>query len=179
MQHLVPEIKKGDVNAFRVLFEKLYPVLCLFSSKYIKNREQCEDIAQEVLLLYWERRAGFEQLFQVKSFLYTAARNRCLNFIKREEINRHYLQESLVEGDAFYEENLIEQETYLLVRQAVSALPPRARAVIELAMEGLTNPLIAKELKIAEGTVHALKKMAYRKLRARLQELYLIFLLSF
>jgi RNA polymerase sigma-70 factor (ECF subfamily) len=178
MQHVVSEIKRGNVDTYRVFFEGFYPVLCVFASRYVKNREQCKDISQEALLLYWERRRDFEQLFQVKSFLYTAVRNRCLNLIKREEVNRHFLRESGREGEAFYEENLVEQETYLLVRQAVEALPPRARAVIEHAMEGLTNPRIAREMGIAEGTVHALKKAAYRALRARLRHLYVIFLLS-
>ncbi|MDR1274513.1 MAG: sigma-70 family RNA polymerase sigma factor [Odoribacteraceae bacterium] len=172
------EIKKGNIETYRIFFEDFYPVLCAFAFQYIKDVEQCKDISQEALLLYWERRRDFDQLFQVKSFLYVTARNRCLNLLKREEVNRNFLQESFREGEPFYEENLIEQETYRLVRQAVKALPPQMRAIIEHAMDGLTNPQIAQEMGISEGTVHALKKTAYRKLRERLGPLYLIFLLS-
>ncbi|MDR2413867.1 MAG: RNA polymerase sigma-70 factor [Odoribacteraceae bacterium] len=178
MQYLIPEIKKGNMNAFRGFFEKLYPVLCVFTSRYIKNREQCEDIAQEVLLLYWERRDRFDHLFQVKSFLFVSARNRSLNLIKREKVNRDFLRDSHVGSDDFYEGNVIEQDTYLLVRQAIEELPPRARTVIKLAMDGLTNPEIAREMNISAETVHTLKKTAYRKLRERLQDLYVIFLFS-
>jgi RNA polymerase sigma-70 factor (ECF subfamily) len=178
MQHVVLEIKKGNIETYRIFFEDFYPVPCAFAFQYIKDVEQCKDISQEALLLYWERRRDFDQLFQVKSFLYITARNRCLNLLKREEVNRKFLEAISQEGEPFYEENLIEQETYLLVRQAVSALPSRMRTVIEHAMEGLTNPQIARTMGISEGTVHTLKKKAYRKLRARLSPLYLIFLLS-
>jgi RNA polymerase sigma-70 factor (ECF subfamily) len=179
MQYIVSEIKKGNVGLFRALFEELYPALCVFTSRYIKDRGQCEDVAQDVLLLYWERRDCFDHLFQVKSFLFTSARNRSLNILRREKVNNDFLRDSRLESDAFYEENLIEQETYRLVRQAVEALPPRSRAVVKLAMEGLTTPDIAREMNIAEGTVRALKKAAYRKLRDRLSDLHLLFLLPF
>ncbi|MDR0765843.1 MAG: sigma-70 family RNA polymerase sigma factor [Odoribacteraceae bacterium] len=178
MQHVIPEIKQGNVDTFRSLFEELYPVLCVFTSRYTRNREQCEDIAQEVLLLYWERRDRFDHLFQVKSFLFTSARNRALNLIKREKVNRDFLRARRVESDEFYEENLVEQETYLLVRQAIRDLPPRSRTVIELSMEGLTTPEIALAMSISGGTVHSLKKTAYRKLREQLRDLYLVFLFS-
>ena len=175
MQHAVPEIKKGNVNAFRGLFEEMYPALCMYAYRYVKDNEQCKDIVQEVLLLYWERRAGFDNIFQVKSFLYIVTRNRCLNFIKHESVNRHFLELNAAWSDAFHEDNLLEQETYRLVRVAVEALPPRARAVIELAMDGATNPAIARQMGIAEGTVHALKKTAYRKLRLNLHLLRVFF----
>ena len=45
-------------------------------------------------------------------------------------------------------------------------------------MCGKKNSEIAAELSIAEGTVHALKKAAYKKLRKKLKEhFYLLFLL--
>ncbi|MDR1414483.1 MAG: sigma-70 family RNA polymerase sigma factor [Odoribacteraceae bacterium] len=178
MQHVVSEIKRGSIETYRAFFEGFYPTLCAFAFRYIQRREPCKDISQEALLLYWERRADFDQLFQVKSFLYPPVRNRCLNLLKREEVNRNFVQESLLESEEFHEEGLIEQETYLLVRQAVGALPTRMRAIIEQAMDGMTNPQIARKMGISEGTVHALKKTAYRKLRTRLKHLYLIFILS-
>lgn len=67
-------------------------------------------------------------------------------------------------------------ETYLLVRKAVGALPVQMRKIIELAMQGKKNAEIAAELSISEGTVHTLKKTAYKKLRDRLQEHFYLLL---
>ena len=63
----------------------------------------------------------------------------------------------------------------LLDRKAVDALPHQMRRIIELAMAGKRNAEIAVELAIAEGTVHTLKKTAYKKLRDHLkQHFYLL-----
>ena len=50
------------------------------------------------------------------------------------------------------------------------------RKIIELAMQGKKNAEIAVQLSISEGTVHTLKKTAYKKLRDRLQEHFYLLL---
>lgn len=177
MQNIVSAISSGDKNSFKEFFEDYFPILCTFSFKYIKDEEQCKDIAQEALLMYWEKRADFDAIYKVKSFLYMVARNRCLNIIKRVQVGENYLHEVKDELELFFEENIIEQETFLLVRNAVDKLPPQMRAVISYAMEGLKKPQIAAKMGIAEGTVHSLKKSAYRKLREQLQDHFYLLLL--
>ena len=169
MNGLIEDIKQGDRAAFRELFEDYYPILCVFAMKYIRDEEQCKDVAQETLLTYWQNRADFEDIFKVKGYLYRVARNRCLNMIRREQVDEHFVKEALTESEAYFENEVIRQETYLLVRKAVGALPVQMRKIIELAMQGKKNAEIAAELSISEGTVHTLKKTAYKKLRDRLQ----------
>ena len=159
MNGLIEDIKQGDRAAFRELFEDYYPILCVFAMKYIRDEEQCKDVAQETLLTYWQNRADFEDIFKVKGYLYRVARNRCLNMIRREQVDEHFVKEA-----------------YLLVRKAVGALPVQMRKIIELAMQGKKNAEIAAELSISEGTVHTLKKTAYKKLRDRLQEHFYLLL---
>ena len=181
MNGLIEDIKQGDRAAFRELFEDYYPILCVFAMKYIRDEEQCKDVAQETLLTYWQNRADFEDIFKVKGYLYRVARNRCLNMIKANgEVLKahleHCVKEALTESEAYFENEVIRQETYLLVRKAVGALPVQMRKIIELAMQGKKNAEIAAELSISEGTVHTLKKTAYKKLRDRLQEHFYLLL---
>lgn len=177
MRDIVADIRSGSKNSFKELFEDYYPILCVFASKYVKDDEQCRDIAQEALLSYWEKRTDFEDIYKVKGFLYMVARNRCLNYLKREQINQAYVNEANLESEEYFREEVIEQETYRLVQEAVDALPHQMRTIIKYAMEGLKNPQIAAEMGIAEGTVHALKKTAYRKLREQLKEHFYLLLL--
>ncbi|SIN65618.1 RNA polymerase sigma factor [Chitinophaga niabensis] len=177
MQNIVLAIGNGDKHSFKEFFEDYFPILCAFSFKYIKDEEQCKDIAQEALLTYWEKRADFDSIYKVKSFVYMVARNRCLNIIKRMQVGASYLQEAKNELEFFFEENIIEQETFLMVRKAIEALPPQMRTVISYSMEGLKKPQIAAEMGIAEGTVHSLKKTAYKKLREQLQGHFYLLLL--
>lgn len=179
MNSLIGEIRSGNKAAFRELFEDYYPILCVFAMKYIRDEEQCKDIAQETLLTYWQNRNDFEDIFKVRGYLYMVARNRCLNLIKRGHVDEHYVKEALLEPESYFEDEVVRQETYLLVRKAVEALPAQMRRIIELAMLGKKNAEIALELSIAEGTVHTLKKTAYKKLRDQLKEHFYLLLFFF
>lgn len=176
MHDIVADIKSGNRKSFKGFFEDYYPVLCVFASKYVKDEEQCKDIAQETLLNYWEKRTDFEDIYKVKGFLYMVARNRCLNYLKREQVNQAFVNEANLESEEYFRQEVIEQETYRLVQEAVSSLPTQMRTIIMYAMEGKKNPQIASEMRIAEGTVHALKKTAYRKLRQQLKEHFYLLL---
>ncbi len=179
MHNIVEDIKIGDKRAFKELFEDYYPILCVFAGKYIKNDEVCKDIAQETLLCYWEKRADFEDIYKVKGFLYTVAHNSCLNYLKKEKIGQVYFDAEVNNGqETYFEDNVIEQEMFMMVRKAIESLPPQMRLIIQYAMEGMKNPQIAREMGIAEGTVHSLKKTAYRKLRDELRD-YVYLLLFF
>ena len=74
-------------------------------------------------------------------------------------------------GDVYkrQEAEIIEQETFRIVRKAVEELPTQMRNIILYSMKGLKNNEIADKLQISEGTVHKLKKIAYRKLRESLK----------
>ena len=73
------------------------------------------------------------------------------------------------EYDNGFEAEIIEQETFRIVRKAVEELPTQMRNIILYSMKGLKNHEIADKLQISEGTVHTLKKFAYRKLRESLK----------
>lgn len=45
MRNIVADIREGDKNSFKEFFGDYYPILCVFASKYVKNEEQCKDIA--------------------------------------------------------------------------------------------------------------------------------------
>jgi RNA polymerase sigma-70 factor (ECF subfamily) len=175
-EDLIAGIRQDNIRSFRLLFDDYYPILCLFSSKFIHNRETCKDVAQETLLSYWERRSDFFSSAEVKGFLYTVAHNKCLNLLRHVHVGIDDSNHDASEVD--FEAAMIEQETYLMVRRAVDNLPTQMRRIILYSMEGLANKEIALKLEITEGTVHTLKKHAYRKLREHLKGVSLSVLLT-
>ena len=87
------------------------------------------------------------------------------------------VSEAKLQSELVFENLVIEQETYLLVRKAVDTLPPRMRTIIYGMLDGKKNARIAEEMGIGEGTVKALKQTAYRKLREQLKEHFYLLLL--
>ena len=60
--------------------------------------------------------------------------------------------------------------------EGAGKIKPGADNMVLQAMQGKKNAEIAAELSISEGTVHTLKKTAYKKLRDRLQEHFYLLL---
>ncbi len=87
---------------------------------------------------------------------------------------RYLLQ---LEGDVFFQNSVIDQETQLLLYRAIQSLPERERRIFELGfIEGLKNADIAVELNVSESTVKKTKAKALDILRQKLpRELFLFF----
>lgn len=172
----VESLKAGDEEAFRHLFDDYYQALCLFAVNYLGDDAEAADVVQECFIKYWARRSDFDHLLKIRSFLYTAVRNGCLNLLRNDRRRQKHLTE--MADELFFQDTLIEEEAFRMFHQAVETLPRQTRRVIQLALEGLNNEHIALEMKISENTVHMLKKIAYKKLKVMLREYYfLIFLL--
>lgn len=51
---LIDKLKKGNKNAFSLLFTAYYKDIVLFGRSFIHEREACEDIVQTVFLKLWD-----------------------------------------------------------------------------------------------------------------------------
>jgi len=179
-------IEKGDINIlhpadFKKLFDGYYVSLCLFAERYVDNAEDAADIVQDAFVALWHRRLRFDHLNAIKSFLYTTIRNASLNRLAHRKVEEKYRDWFVIrQSELFFHDHVIEQELFQIFREALNTLPNQTRNVMLLALDGKDNRGIASALGIAEGTVHTHKKIAYKRLRERLQDhLPLLFLLIF
>lgn len=74
-------LREGDEHAFQALFKKFYPALCHFAHQFLSDREQSEEIVQEMFVKLWEKRAVLNIETSVKHYLFRSVRNHCLNQI--------------------------------------------------------------------------------------------------
>jgi RNA polymerase sigma-70 factor (family 1) len=161
----VIEFQRGDKESYRSIFNTLYPVMCLYTRKFINDYDDAEDIAQEVFIELWNQRVKFESINQIKAFLYLSIKNRCINFKKHINIKEKYAQTILPGDDAFFDEYVIEVEVVQNLNNAISKLPEQQKQVIILSMQGLKNEEIAQNMQISINTVKLHKKLAYQHLR--------------
>ena len=74
--------------------------------------------------------------------------------------------------DSFFQDKVIAEESYRILVDAIEKLPPQMKSIMQLALEGKSNPEIAETLNISGETVHSQTKIAYRKLRVYLKDYY-------
>ena len=60
------------------------PMLLRIAYLYLRNTVDAEDIAQEVLLSYWEKEPAFQNEAARKSWLYKTAANRCRDQLRSQ-----------------------------------------------------------------------------------------------
>lgn len=166
-------VNLNNDEEFRKLFDSFYVPLCMFANKYVDDNQLSADIVQECFIKLWQIRADFLFLHQVKSFLYTAVRNKALNEIEHSKIVNEYAEKIIEKKkDSFFHDHMIEEETYRIVTAAIDQLPKQMKAIMYLALEGHSNSDIAGELGVSVDTVKSLKKIAYKKLRVLLNDYY-------
>ena len=174
---IVIEFQHGDNEAYRSIFNMLYPTMCLFAKKYIDNYNDAEDIAQEIFIELWNQRTKFESFEQIKAFLYLSIKNRCLNVIKHNVVKEKYSQTFLLEQEQYFEEYVVEVDVIFLLNEAVNKLPEQRKHIMHLSMQGLANNEIAEQMQISINTVKLHKKIAYKELRNKLGNAFATFLI--
>lgn len=175
----VIEFQQGNKDSYRSIFNQLYPTMCLFARKFIRDTNDAEDISQEVYIELWNQRAKFESFEQIKAFLYLSIKNRCLNFIKHQAVKEKYSQISLLEQEQYFEEFVVEVDVIHQLNDAIKNLPEQRKVIMQLSMQGLSNNEIAENMQISINTVKLHKKIAYKELRNKLGAVQSILLLLF
>jgi RNA polymerase sigma-70 factor, ECF subfamily len=168
-----------NLKKFERLFKELFSPLCGFSLKYIYDLDDAKNLVHEVFVSVWEKFESLPDDTNYKSYLYTAVRNKSLNFIRDKK--KHIVLEDM-NSEEPVEENLVMETAELEkeIEMALQALPEKCREVFEMnRQEGLKYAEIAQKLNISIKTVEAQMSKALAILREHLKEfiIILIFLL--
>ena len=163
----VKNIRKGNKEAFKQVFDTYFTALCSFGNRYISDRSVVEDMVQDVFISFWEKRQDFDHINAVKAFLYTSVRNKCLNQLKHQLVIQKNEKELIheLESEQFFANHIIEEEVFNQLTTEIRNLPKSSQEIMILVLNGLTNPEIANELNISVNTVKTQKKIAYSKLK--------------
>jgi len=180
-QGLINDFNSGGKPAFQQIFDLYYSNLCLFTNKYIEDFSEAEDIVQEVFIILWEKHADFSNMYSLKAFIYQTAKNKALNLIKHNKVKFNYSKAQVkeLESEQYFANQFIEEETKRIIIQRINELPVQSRKIILLSMEGMKNQEIAEAMDISINTVKTQKKIAYKKLKFQLAELFTIIAFCF
>lgn len=170
---LIEEVKAGNEQAWEYITAKLYEPLLNFIAGMVKDRESAEELTQDVFVNFWAKRDKLNITVSLKAYLYRAARNHTLNFIKRRNFELNYqkgLAQSMVlhknETEDTYHFSELEKRLY----EAIDNLPEKRREIFKLSrFEDLTYKEIAEALEIPVRTVHYQIGLALKELREKLK----------
>jgi RNA polymerase sigma-70 factor, ECF subfamily len=142
---LMLRAKRGDRAAFTELVEKWKQPVMNFVFGTLRDETESEDVAQNTFVQVWKSRSRYERTAKFSTWLFTIARNLCLNEIRRR--SRHpaeSLEETHSEHDdqpsrqyedkkiSLATENVLHGELAKKIEEALAELPENQRTAILL-----------------------------------------------
>lgn len=179
---LVDKLQKGNVDAFDQIFKKYGDRLFGFVFKYLKSKEETEELVQDVFLKIWENRKNIKKEFSFKSYLFTIAYHEICAIFKQKHIQVKIKEDFLLnKNQAVNLEEQLEYKSVLeFVDKLIEKLPEKQKIIfIKSRKQGKTTREIAKEMNLAPGTVDNQISMALKFLRENLPNNNLLFILFF
>jgi len=150
-----------------VIYDLYYEPICKFLNHYTRDRFVIEDVVQEVFVKLWEDK-DFLEVSYVKAYLYNAARNKMLNYL-RNEINQTAIleqwnkekNETANSWDCYDLDEFSE-----ILNKAVDTLPGKCRSIfVQSKWEKLSYKQIAEKNNISVKTVEAQMSHALKCVR--------------
>ena len=160
------------MKEFEKLVEQYTPFVMSVCLSFMKHREDAEDACQEVFLKIWKTKSGFLDRSKYTTWLYSIARNTCLDILKKNSRHEHdEIPETLPDNGTSPESRLVEKEFEEAVYSALEELDTDMKTILLLREKaGLSYTDIASLLAISEGTVKSRISRAREKLMKILRE---------
>lgn len=170
----VKQISRGDKVAFKIVFDYYFPEIRSFAYKILHEHEYAQEVAQEVMLSFWQMGDQLNDINNPEAFLKTLAKRRCIDMLRRIQRERKAIQELKEDCDESYnetEERIFFNEARRILERGVSLLPPQQRLVYELCkQQGLKYEEVARQMNLSLGTVQTHMKLALKFLRSYIRE---------
>jgi RNA polymerase sigma-70 factor (ECF subfamily) len=185
-ESLMGRYQRGEVRAFEVLLTRHRGPIYTFVYRFVGDKAQAEDVLQEVFLRVIKGAAAYQRSAKFTTWLYTIARNLCVDAARRAKHRRMPSLDQPVDrsesdgaslGDFVpdkgpaVDRQAIGTELRGRIERAVARLGDEQREVFVMR-EVLNLPFkeIADITGVPENTVKSRMRYALEKLREELQE---------
>jgi RNA polymerase sigma factor (sigma-70 family) len=174
--HLVKECLAGSEEAWSLLIEKYKSLIYSIPIKYGLPAHEAADIFQATCMELLTRLPELREPRALPKWLMQVAHHQC--FRRKQQEGRLVSRDSedlpVPETPAMAESLVQQTEEEQMLRQAITALSPQCRRMVELLFfETPARPYaeVAAELGLAPGSIGFIRQKCIQRLRRRLDEL--------
>jgi RNA polymerase sigma factor (sigma-70 family) len=169
-QSLIAACISNDRTAQRKLYELYAGRLFAVAMRYVKNREEAQDVLQDAFVKIFRKLDTFRFDCPFEGWLKKIVTNTALNQLRdRPDYNTHFDIEQASESIES-NENLLAGFQYQQLIEMIARLPDGCQTIFNLyAIEGYPHKEIAEMLGISDGT----SKSQYSRAKVLLQSMIL------
>lgn len=139
----------------------------------MKNKDDAEDVLQDVFVKCWEQKKRIEKSDSIKSYLFKMTRNRCLDVLKKH--SRKYENEQLINHESMHtiENNLDQIEKLKIVNMLIDKLPEQNKTIIRLReTEGMEFDEIEKITGLKQDNIRTILSRTKKKLKQQIEKVF-------
>ena len=181
-EELMARIAKGDEDAFEILVDRHQTSILNLVYRFIGDRTQSKDLAQEVFLKVWQSAQDYEPKAKFTTWIYRITANLCFNELKSvrrkqwfsfnwsDEHGEHTIEETLSDSRPSAEDLLLQKERSRQISDALQSLPEHQRmAMILRRYDDLSYQEIGQIIGCSVSAVESLLVRAKRTLQEKLK----------
>lgn len=182
-EELFGAFKKGNEQAFDVLLGRHQKPLYNFLYRILGNLEAAEEALQEVFLRAIRSADEYRPSAKFSTWLYTIARNFCIDYGRKQKFRRHLsletkddndseaLQNAFASQEATADNRVSAQQIERILYQILDELAPEQKEVFLLReTQGLQFDEIAHITKVSVNTVKSRMRYALMTIQKRFEE---------
>jgi RNA polymerase sigma-70 factor (family 1) len=168
------EIDRSDRCKFTALYHANKEKVFEYAFLLTQSSFHAEEVVQEVFLKIWVIRRQLAAIKNLDGWLYTMARNKTLDHLRKISCELEVQQKLRTEGIVAVNstlEGVESRQERLLVMQALETLSPQKKTVYLLIREGgLKREEVARLLRLSPHTVRVHLQSALRQIRSIVKE---------
>ena len=170
---IISAVVSGNQQAYAQIVQRHQTFVFSLVLRYIKSREDAEEVAQDVFVKAYKALADFKGASKFTTWLYTIVTTTCISFLRKKKLEIHSLDnekvfEAIENKDSEMDANQVERKSRAaMVNNAIVLLNPDDAEIVTLFYKGeQTLDEIARVLGIEANTV----KVRLHRARTRLKE---------
>jgi len=177
----IKDIRSNNPNAFKALVENHQDKVINTCHRFLNNREDAEDAAQEVFIEVYKSIDRFREESKLSTWIYRIAVTKSLDMIRKQKRKKRFGKLQQMMGFEYQPDQIPDKkelnpldntesiERYNILHQAIDALVENQKVAITLSkLEGFSNNEIADIMETSQSSVdsliHRAKKNLYNKL---------------
>ena len=178
---VIASVLKGDQQAYSILVERYQNYVFTIVLRYVKSREDAEEVAQDVFIKAYRSLADFKGTAKFSTWLYTVTTTTSLTFLRKKKVEVHSLDnekvfESADNIDSGVSANQIEQKSRVnMVNEAIKLLNPDDAQIITLFYKGEQTleeiaQILGKEPNAVKVQLHRARTRLKEKMQTHFRE---------
>ncbi len=169
MENCIKAVAAGNRNALGKLYEDTHVAVFAFALSIVKNRQDAEDVMQDVYVRIWQSAADYREMGKAMAWILTITRNAALMELRRKNKTMLFAPEECQEMVVQNSDSNAEET--LLLGSVMEQLGEEERQIVILhAVAGLKHRESAQLLDMGLSTVLSKYSRALKKLRNALEE---------